>query len=200
MQHDASLDVTPIGTAEPAPAVGDEVLRRAVARDPDAFAALYQAHVDRVYRHVRFRLGDPDLTEDVTSQVFLRAWQAIDRYRPFEGRPFLAWLYTIANNLIIDHHRRAKRETPGIDPERHVARTPDPEAAAVSEDLHDQIRAAIARLKPDYQLVVSLRLIEEMDYEDIARVLNKKPGALRVTLFRALHALRDDLARRGLRP
>ena len=194
------MDVSLVKPVEGAPAVGEDVLRRAVARDEEAFAALYEAHLSRVYRHVRYRVGDPDLAEDITSQVFLRAWQAIDRYRPVEGRPFMAWLFTIANNLIIDHHRKAKRELPGIEPERHIARTADPEEAAIGQDLNDQIRAAIGRLKPEYQLIVSLRLVEDMDYEDIARILNKKPGALRVTLFRALSALREDLARRGVQP
>lgn len=200
MQQNVRLDVRPVEEPEIAGDVGDEIVRRAVARDRDAFATLYEAHLSRVYRHVRYRLPDPDLAEDVTSQVFLRAWQAVDRYRPVEGRPFLAWLFTIANNLIIDHHRRGRRELQGVEPERHVATTPDPEAAAIGADIQEHIAAAIARLKPDYQLIVALRLIEDMEYEDIARVLNKKPGALRVTLFRALSALREDLAKQGLRP
>ena len=200
MQQERPMDVSLVKPVEGAPAVGEDVLRRAVARDEEAFAALYEAHLSRVYRHVRYRVGDPDLAEDISSQVFLRAWQAIDRYRPVEGRPFLAWLLTIANNLIIDHHRKAKRELLGIEPERHTAHTPDPEEAAIGQDLNDQIRAAIGRLKPEYQLIVSLRLVEDMEYEDIARILNKKPGALRVTLFRALNALREDLARRGVQP
>lgn len=194
------MDVNLVRIPEPAPIVPEDLVRRAVARDAAAFSSLYEAHVSRVYRHVRYRVTDPDLAEDVTSQVFLRAWQAIDRYRPVEGRPILAWLFTIANNLIVDHHRKARHVTSGIGPERHAAVTDDPEETAINTDLNEHILAAIARLKPDYQLVVSLRLIEDMEYEDIARVLNKKPGALRVTLFRALAALRDDLSRRGVRP
>lgn len=200
MQQDTPMDVTLVKTPEAAPVVADDLLRRAAARDSAAFTALYEAHVDRVYRHVRYRVADPALAEDITSQVFLRAWQAIDRYRPVEGRPFMAWLFTIANNLVIDHHRKARREVPGVEAERHSAPGADPEEAAISGDLNDQVRAAIGRLKPEYQLVISLRLLEDMDYEEIARLLNKKPGALRVTLFRALNALREDLARRGVHP
>lgn len=201
MQRNDGPDVTLVmTTAEEAPGVTDDVLRRAVARDRDAFTVLYEAHLDRVYRHVRYRVDDPDVAEDITSQVFLRAWQAIDRYRPLEGRPFLAWLFTIANNLVIDHHRRSGRELRGIESERHGGNGADPEASAISADVAAQIRAAISRLKPEYQLIVSLRLLEDMEYEDIALLLNKKPGALRVTLFRALNVLRDDLARRGVQP
>jgi RNA polymerase sigma-70 factor (ECF subfamily) len=111
-----------------------------------------------------------------------------------------AWLFTIANNLIVDHHRRTRHVAGDLDPSRHKAATPDPEESAIGADLNDRILAAIARLKPEYQLIVSLRLIEDMEYEDIARVMGKKPGALRVLLFRALAALREDLARRGVAP
>ncbi len=200
MQQDRWTDVTLVEAPRSTPSVSAEVMRRAVGRDPAAFGEVYEAHLGRIYRHVRYRIADADLAEDITSQVFLRAWQAIARYEPREGRPFLAWLFTIANNLIIDHHRRAKREFTGIDADRHTSHTDDPEASAINTDLHDQIRAAISRLKPEYQLIVSLRLIEDMEYEDIARIIGKKPGALRVTLFRALNQLRDDLSARGLRP
>jgi RNA polymerase sigma-70 factor, ECF subfamily len=204
MQQERMLDVTPGETpgeaSGAAPSVPEHVVRRAIARDPAAFGVLYDAHVERIHRHVRYRMPDPDVAEDITSQVFLRAWQAIDRYKPVEGRPILAWLFTIANNLIVDHHRKARHVMTGIESERHAARTPDPETEAVNSDLNDQIRAAINRLKPEYQLIVSLRLIEDMEYDEIARITDKKPGALRVTLFRALSALREDLARLGLRP
>ena len=202
MQQDGPLDVTGVGvrTQPPAPVVSAEVVRRAITRDAAAFAELYEADVARVFRQVRYRVTDPDIAEDITSQVFLRAWQAIDRYKPLEGRPFLAWLFSIANNLVIDHHRRAQRTTPGIALERRRSNDPDPEEEAINSDLHGELRAAIARLKPDFQMVVSLRLIEDMEYEDIALVMEKKPGALRVMLFRALAALRADLEQRGLRP
>jgi RNA polymerase sigma-70 factor, ECF subfamily len=199
-QQDTSSHVTRIRTPDPAPVVDGDLLRRAVGRDAAAFGELYEAHLPRVFRHVRYRVPEPELAEDITSMVFLRAWQAIDRYKPVEGRPFLAWLFTIANNLIVDHHRRARHVVGEIDPGRHRADTPDPEESAISTDLNDRILAAIARLKPDYQLIVSLRLIEDMEYEDIARVMGKKPGALRVLLFRALASLRDDLSRGGVAP
>lgn len=199
MQHETVIHVRQSESAS-VPHVTDDTLRRAAARDPDAFASLYEAHTARVFRHVQHRVGDPDIAEDITAAVFLRAWQAIERYRPMDGRPFLAWLFTIANNLIIDHFRKARHTVGGIDAERHASRAAGPEESAVTSDLGDQIHAAIARLKPEHQLVVALRLIEGMEYEDIARAMNKKPGALRVTLFRALQTLRDDLAGRGVHP
>ncbi len=201
MQQDRLADVT-AGEGAGAPPVSADTLARAIARDPAAFTELYEAHVARIYRHVHYRVGDADTAEDITAQVFLRAWQAIHRYRPQAGRPFIAWLFTIANNLIVDHHRRSRQTVRGIEVEggRYAAIALDPEEAALSAYLHAQIAAALRRLKPEYQLIIALRLIEDMDYEAIARVLGKTPGALRVTLFRALNALRAELAARGIHP
>ncbi|MER3419292.1 MAG: hypothetical protein C4290_01650 [Chloroflexota bacterium] len=200
MQRDRPADVTAGETAGPASLVSHDTIQRAIARDPAAFTELYEAHVARIYRHVRYRVGDADAAEDITAQVFLRAWQAIHRYRPQAGRPFIAWLFTIANNLIVDHHRRTRQTLMGIEGGRYAAATLDPEEAALSADLHAQIAAALRRLKPEYQLIIALRLIEDMDYDAIARVLGKKPGALRVTFFRALNALRAELTARGIQP
>ncbi len=199
MQQDRLADVT-ASEVVGAPPVSADTLARAIARDPAAFTELYEAHVDRIHRHVRYRVGDPDVAEDITAQVFLRAWQAIHRYRPQAGRPFIAWLFTIANHLIVDHHRRSRHTLTGIAAGRHAVAALDPEEAALNADLQAQIAAALRQLKPEYQLIIALRLLEDMDYEEIAHALGKKPGALRVTLFRALNALRAELAARGIHP
>jgi RNA polymerase sigma-70 factor (ECF subfamily) len=166
--------------------------------DAEAFAGLYEAHVDRIYAHIRARLGDPNVAEDLTAQTFLRAWQSIDRYRPIPGRPFLAWLFTIANNLVIDHYRRHRRELVGVTVEPRDGGSNDPEHLALVADLRDEIRLAIARLKPDHQLVVALRLIDGLDYQQISEITGRSPGALRVILCRALSTMRDRLRRRGV--
>jgi RNA polymerase sigma-70 factor (ECF subfamily) len=169
-------------------------------RDPDRFAALYVQHVDRIHAHVRGRVGDADLADDLTSQVFLRAWQAIERYRPVPGRPFIAWLYAIANNLVVDHYRRSRRELIGVKGDPRDGGHADPERCALSEDLRGEIRRALARLKPEQQLIVSLRLVEGRDYGEISAITGKSTGALRVALCRALTSMRDELRRRGVQP
>lgn len=169
---------------------------------PDAaeFAALYEAHVSRIFRHVSARVGEPALAEDLTAQTFLKAWQSIDSYRPLPGRPFVAWLFAIANNLVVDHFRRRGRELTGITHDPPAPPGDDPERSAIQADLRDGIRGAIAALKPAQQLVVTLRLVDGADYAEISAVTGKSPGALRVLFCRALAALRAELRRRGLAP
>jgi RNA polymerase sigma-70 factor (ECF subfamily) len=166
--------------------------------DADAFADHYQASVDRIYQHIRARVGETNLAEDLTAQTFLRAWQSIDRYRPVNGRPFIAWLFTIANNLIVDHFRRSRRELIGVKGDPRDSSSNDPERCALATDMRDEIRRAVALLKPDQQLIVTLRLIDGLEYEQISAIMGKSPGALRVLLCRALNALRTELRRRGV--
>src|SRR5512140_290036 len=79
----------------------------AQAGDGEAFSKLYEAYFDRVYRFVFFRVADERMAEDLASQVFLKAWENLHRYRP--RGPFLAWLYAIARNTVIDTYRTRKQ-------------------------------------------------------------------------------------------
>lgn len=184
-----------------APARRDEASPAAdCARDAEAFARMYEAHAARMYSHIRARVGSAELAEDLTAAVFLRAWKGIDRYQALPGRPIAAWLFTIANNLVVDHYRRSKREVIGVKGDPRDSGIDDPERRALQTDLHHEIRRAIARLKPEQQQLVSMRLIDGLDYQEISVLTGKSAGALRVTLCRALAALRVDLERQGIRP
>src|SRR5713226_7269455 len=87
-----------------------DLARRAKAGDRKAFAALYDLHVDAVYRYAFYRVRSDAEAEDVTSEVFHRALVAMPRFEP--RRPFLAFLYTIARNVVVDRARRARPQAP----------------------------------------------------------------------------------------
>ena len=88
----------------------DLLVERAIDGDANAFGRLYDMHVDRIYRHVYYRVGNVADAEDLTQQVFIKAWQAIHRYKK-TASPFLAWLIKISHNLVIDFYRSKKSET-----------------------------------------------------------------------------------------
>ena len=83
------------------------VVQRAIGHDAEAFGRLYDMHVDRVYRHIYYRVGNEADAQDLTQQVFFKAWQAIGRYKKMAS-PFVAWLMTISHNLVIDFYRTRK--------------------------------------------------------------------------------------------
>lgn len=112
------------------------LVSEAQSGDADSFARLYDAYFERVFRYVYFRVSDDQTAEDLTSQVFLKAWENLPRYKP--SGHFLAWLYTIARNQVIDHYR-TRKETVPLD----EVGTLSAEGAAVDEQV--QLRSDVTQ-------------------------------------------------------
>ena len=177
------------------------LVQRAIGHDPEAFGRLYDIHVDRVYRHIYYRVGNEQDAQDLTQQVFLKAWQAIHRYRK-TARPFIAWLMTISHNLVVDSYR-TRKDKAYLEAEV-LADGPasSPEQAVEASLEQHRLRRAIQKLGSDEQQVVILRFMEGFEFSEIASVLKKKEGNVRVILHRALVKLRNilekDEKQRGL--
>ena len=164
------------------------LVRRAAARDARAFARLYDRYVDKIFRYIFYKVGSRTDAEDLTAQVFLKAWEAIGRYRITE-RPFSAWLYRIAHNLVVDHFR-VQRNVLSIDD------VPQPETPAADLDdlaqshlTADTLKRAISRLTTDQGRVIILRFIEGYSTEEVALLMGKGEGAIRTLQHRALASL-----------
>lgn len=179
------------------PAVVALVNRVVVSRDPNAFGELYDRFVERVYRYLYFRAGSHPEAEDLTEQVFLKAWEAIGRYR-WQGRPFLAWLYRLAHNTHIDHVRTQK-PTLSLNNDEHPVELASAAAAVeLGRTLDaDLLARALAQLTLDQQQVIVMKFIEGLDNEQIAQTLNKREGAIRALQMRALMSLRRVLEGEG---
>ncbi|MFC1911026.1 RNA polymerase sigma factor, partial [Chloroflexota bacterium] len=153
---------------------------------------LYDMHIDRIYRHVYYRVNSTEDAEDITQQVFIRAWQAIGRFKKTSS-PFAAWLMTISHNLIVDYYRSRKDEK-SLDSEQLVIESPEnPEKMAEMAINQQQIRKVIARLPGDQQQAILMSFIEGFSYGEIAGALGKSEGALRVIIHRALKKMRQLL-------
>jgi len=170
----------------------DLLIQRAVNGDTDAFGSLYDMYVDRVYRHVYYRVGNVADAEDLTQEVFLRAWQAIGRYKKTSS-PFLAWLMRISHNLVVDFYRSKKDKT-YLDSEI-VANDScsSPERVAEAHFDQQQLRRAMLQLPGEQQQVIMMRFIEGFPYAEIASSLGKSEGAIRVIMHRALKKMRHML-------
>lgn len=169
-----------------------ELVWLAKTGDAEAFGHLYEMYLDRIYRYIYFRVTDEQTTEDLISQVFTKAWEKLDRYQP-SGRPFIAWLYTIAHNTVIDHYR-TRRETVAL--ENTVSLASDAPSPHEQVELHfeaDNLRAALQTLTQEQQQVVVLKFIAGMTTDEIAGQLCKSPGAVRALQMRALQALAKQM-------
>jgi len=167
------------------------LVHEAQAGDAESFARLYDAYMERVYRFIYFRVSDDQTAEDITSQVFLRAWEHLSRYR-LDGS-FLAWLYTIARNAVIDHYRTRK---PVVSIEEAIPLATDGPTLDDQAELHfeaETVRFAMQVLTEEQQQVISLKFIAGFSTEEIARKMGKRAGAIRALQMRALHALAKEL-------
>ena len=170
-----------------------QLVLQAQAGNSEAFGQLYDAYMERIYRFVYFRVEDQQTAEDITSQVFLKAWNNLDRFS-FNRTPYLAWLYTIAHNAVIDHYR-TRKVTAALD-DVQLSQQDHAEVVENEIDLTAEmktIKEAMQTLTDDQQKVLTLKFIEGMSNTEIARHLGKREGAIRALQMRGLQALAKQL-------
>ena len=165
-------------------------------KDPEAYGALYDVYVARIYRFIFFKVKTKEEAEDLTSEVFLKAWHYITEHA--EVYNFSALLYRIARNLIIDHYRTEKKRADDVallgddeleDTGNRGVQQQIP-MAEMNELAGEHMEIYLRKLKDDYREVITMRYIDELPMGDIATILDKSEVNVRVTLHRALKALR----------
>lgn len=166
--------------------------RRAGSGEAEAFGVLYDRYVDAVYRYVFYRVRNEAEAEDVTSDVFMRALRAIPKYEPRQA--FLAWLYRIARNAVIDRSRRqtARQQVSFEDALAHpnADQVVNPDAGLLAGSDASVVRVAMQQLTPLQQEILVLRYVEGYDTKTISKLVGKRDGTIRGIEFRALSALR----------
>ncbi len=183
--------------ARPMTVVDEErmLVLRAAKHDPEAFARLYDRFVDKIYKYIYYKVGAKSDAEDLTAQVFLKAWEAIGRYRVTE-RPFSAWLYRIAHNLVVDHFRTKRDAVPIEEATRLEEKQADLDDLTEAHLTAETLQRAINRLTHDQQQVIILRFLEGYSTEQVAEIMGKGQGAVRTLQHRALAGL-ERVFRRG---
>lgn len=172
------------------------LVQKAATGDQVAFAALYELHADRVYRHVHFQVLDGHDAEDITQEVFIKAWRSLPRYK-HTGAPFVSWLIVIARNAIVDHFR-SKKDMRELDESNEPEGNSDPVASVEAKFGRAEIRDAVMRLKGDKRAVVIMHFIDGFSYEEIAKALGKSEGTIRVIQHRALKDMKEILGEAGI--
>ncbi|MFQ5810297.1 MAG: sigma-70 family RNA polymerase sigma factor [Armatimonadota bacterium] len=186
---------------------GDVVLvQRAREGDVEAFARLAAQYKDRIYNYVARLCGDRSEAEDLTQEVFIRAFVAMRRFRG--TATFQTWLYKIATNIALDALRRRRRaglpalsldapiETEESPVERELANaSKDPHETAATRELQHEVHQAITGLSEKLRVVIVLFDIQGLSYEEIADVLGLPLGTVKSRLFNARMALRERLKR-----
>ncbi|MGQ0600154.1 MAG: RNA polymerase sigma factor [Anaerolineales bacterium] len=166
---------------------------RAQRGDVDAIGALYDQHQNAIFRYLWARLGERQLAEDLTGDVFMRMLGALPNYRP--TAPFRAWLYRIARNLLVDHYRKHAQTPLSL---QHAEAQAAPEADPVTLAQHtltvERLHRALAQLDEAQREVVTLRFLSGLSLQETAAALEKTEAAIKALQHRGLAALRQALA------
>ena len=185
----------------------DRRLVEAARRDPAQFDALYRKYLAQVYAFALYELADHHAAEDATERTFLRALAALPRFReqaqPEDGpeaSTFRVWLFRIARNVIANE-RRTRRRQPAesldaaLGAGLAIADGTDIEAQAVTRDEAAHALRALRALPDDRRRALLLRFVDEMSTAEIAEVLDRSEGAVRVLIHRGLAGVARELGR-----
>jgi RNA polymerase sigma-70 factor (ECF subfamily) len=164
----------------------ERALVEAAQRDPSCFAAIYDAHFERVYAYVVRRVRDRTEAEDVTADVFHHALKRLPRFE-WRGVPVVAWLYRIAANMLIDRSKRAAHERGVPAPAEPAATGPD------DVERGAQLFRLVDRLPTAQRDVVRMRFAEEKTIREIAAAIGRSEGAVKQLQLRALQRLRAHM-------
>jgi RNA polymerase sigma-70 factor (ECF subfamily) len=166
--------------------------RRLVARaatDPEAFGALYDFYLPRIYGFIHRRVREHSVSEDLTATTFERGLAALRGGR-FRNDSFGGWLYRVAANVVIDHVRASRRLHPADDEDRL-----DPAADVLAATIaRDDLRRAMARVADGHRRVLALRFFDDLESAEASAVLGCSRRTFAVKLHRAIAALRAALA------
>jgi RNA polymerase sigma-70 factor (ECF subfamily) len=172
-----------------------QLIRRAQQGETAAFEALVLQHAPYVYNLALRTLNDATEAEDIAQEAFVRVWQALPQFQA--KSQFRTWLYRIVTNLCYNRLPRLKTELAALDPTEEVILSDGRQAverALLTAELRQQIFTAISTLPQNYRLLITLRHLQELSYEEIAEVTEMPLGTVKTGIFRARQMLQERLA------
>ena len=158
----------------------------------EQFSQIYDQYIEKIYRFVYLKVNSQEVAQDITSKVFIKGWEAMNKPGADIKNPS-AFLYQIARNSVIDHYRQKSRtnvvSTDAV-AELADAGTAIQDKAILNADMV-MVKTAIQKLKKDYQDVLIWHYLDDMPIGQIAEMIDKKEGTVRVMLHRGLKDLKD---------
>lgn len=169
------------------------LIELALKGDEKAYALLFSRYRQSVYQTIYLMVKNIELAEDLTMEVFAKAFKNLDHYQPTHS--FISWLSTVAKNHTLDFLRKKRPDNISIEerlesrPGRAILQVeepdPDPEEEILASELNNSVHLLVNLLKPRYRRLIELRYFEEFSYEEISKELNLPLGTVKAQLFRA---------------
>jgi RNA polymerase sigma-70 factor (ECF subfamily) len=169
------------------------LVQRARQGDHEAFARLYEAHFDKIFRYLVLKIRNQTEAEDMTQQVFIKAYESIGSYQ-LQGVPFTAWLFRIAHNQMVDFIRKeSKKPTVPLDESFPIKDDSDLEGEVETKIEMEKVVLATKQLTIAQREVISLRFAGGLSITEAAKTMRKSEGAIKALQHSAILALRKTL-------
>lgn len=182
---------TPMESAED----DEQLVERCKQGSQDAFEKLVNRHKRPIFNLAYRMTGDYEEAEDIAVEVFLRIYRTLARFK--KGSKFVPWLYKIATNVCINSLKSHQGRLVSLNEETLKEQISDwsknPEKLAESQQLREYIQRALLSLPEKYRIIVLLRHVEDLSYEEIAQATNLPLGSVKTLLFRAKEILKKKL-------
>ena len=172
--------------------IEEQVVQRAVNGDREAFTYIYDLHFDKIYRYIYVKVHSQAEAEDLTQDVFIKAYEAIKSYK-FRDLPFTAWLFKIAHNRVIDHVRKSSKEKKAPLEEAGAISSGDPVHMTEQNFEIYELKTALEKLPDAQREVATMRFISELSISEVALALGKSEGTVKAQQFNAVASLRKLL-------
>ena len=167
-----------------------EIIKKCQSGNTGEFSILYDVYIEKIYKYIYYKTGHKETAEDLTSKTFFKALRSIDKFEANES--FSAWLYTIARNNVIDYYRAKKLD---IDIDDIWDLSDDDDLIQSIDDKNKilEIKKYLSNLKKEQREIVILRVWQQMSYKEIAEFVGKSEDACKVTYFRVIKKLKDEM-------
>ncbi|MDH4240590.1 MAG: sigma-70 family RNA polymerase sigma factor [Phycisphaerae bacterium] len=161
----------------------------------EAFGELYDLYAPKLFRFIRLKVNSQVLAEDLSSESFLRIWEYLKEQKREIEESFQALLYKTARNLIADYYKKKSSQEIFMDDDFREFLSQEPAKDEInSKEIADQIHKALTNIKEEYQNVLIWYYVEELSVPEIAKIMDKSQGAVRVLIHRGLRSLKDHLS------
>lgn len=167
------------------------LVQKAAAGDGVAFGQIYELYFEKIYRFIFFRVNHQETTEDLVSETFVRVWDKLGQINEVEA--FSGWLYQIARNLVIDYYRAKKPDIDLLNLENTLEYEENVVDVVNLGFEQAQLLTNLKKLSPDQQVVIKLKFLDELENKEVAQILGKSEGAIRVIQHRAIAELKKLL-------
>lgn len=146
-----------------------KIVKRIQDGNLDAFGTLYEAYIDKIYKFIYLKVSDREIAEDITAEVFLKAFDTIEKFRIDKNSSFKAWIYKIAYHKVVDSYR-TKKESVNLEDVLHLWKSTDVHKLIDDKDLLQEVLTYLQDMKKEHRDVVFMRVWQWLSYKEISEI------------------------------